>query len=340
MSLEKIAVIGAGSWGTALAHILSEKGHEIDLWVYESELCGIIKDQRENSHFLPGIKLSDKINPSNDIEQVVCNKSIIVLVLPTHVMRKVLVSFQHLIKPGCLIINASKGIENETLCTIDKIFKEVIKTSNSIATISGPTFAAEIARHCPSALVAAANDLTTAQRVQDIFSTKTIKVFTSTDLLGVELGGALKNIIAIATGISDGLSLGYNARAALITRGLVEIKRIGTAMGARAETFSGLSGMGDLVLTCTGDLSRNRSVGIKLAQGCKIKEIIDGMKMVAEGIYTVKSAYSLKQKLNIQTSIMDETYRVIYEEKPPKQALTDLMKVEISTEFTGVKGFE
>lgn len=338
--MEKIGVIGAGSWGTALSHILSEKGYEVDLWVFENDLCRIIKEKRENSFFLPGIRLSDKINPSNDIDPVVRNKSIIVMVLPTHAIRKVLATFQHLLRPGCLIINASKGIENETLYTIDRILNEVITVPSSIATISGPTFASEIARHCPSALVAASNDLSTAQRVQEIFSTETIKVFTSTDLLGVELGGALKNIIAIATGISDGLSLGYNARAALITRGLVEIKRIGTAMGARAETFSGLSGMGDLVLTCTGDLSRNRSVGIKLAQGYKIKEVIDGMKMVAEGIYTVKSAYNLKRKLDIQTSIMDETYRVIYEEKPPKQALADLMKVEISTEFTGVKGFQ
>lgn len=340
MSLKKIGIIGAGSWGTALAHVLSEKGHEIDLWVYEKNLCDIIQETRENAFFLPGIHLSNKITPSNSIEQVASDKSIILLVLPTHVVRQVATGLLPYLKPACLIINAGKGIENDTLYTIDRILQEIIKTPCSIATISGPTFAAEIARHCPSAMVAAANDLETAQEVQSLFSTPTLKIFTSTDLLGVELGGALKNIIAIATGIADGLQLGFNARAALITRGLVEIKRIGTALGARPETFSGLSGVGDLVLTCTGDLSRNRSVGIKLGQGCKLKEITENMKMVAEGIYTVKSAYCLKQRLNIQASIMEETYRVIYEEKPPRQALADLLKVEISTEFAGVKGFE
>jgi len=167
-----------------------------------------------------------------------------------------------------------------------------------------------------------------------------LKVFTSTDLLGVELGGALKNVIAIATGISDGLNLGYNARAALITRGLVEITRIGTALGARPETFSGLSGVGDLVLTCTGDLSRNRTVGLKLAQGQKLKEIIENMKMVAEGVRTVKSAQRLKTQLKIQASIIDETYQVLYEDKPPEQALKDLMNVEISSEFSGIKGLQ
>ena len=340
MNSKKIGVIGAGSWGTALSHILSEIGYDIDLWVYEKDLCQTIKETRENAIFLPGIHLSDRIKPINLIEQVVGNNSIIILVLPTHVIRQVAIVFQPYLKPHCLIINAGKGIENDTFFTIDRILQEVIKTPCSIAAISGPTFASEIARHCPSAMVAAANDLETAQRVQALFSTSTLKIFTSTDLLGVELGGALKNIIAIATGISAGLQLGFNARAALITRGLVEIKRIGTALGARPETFSGLSGVGDLVLTCTGDLSRNRSVGIKLGQGYKLKEITKNMKMVAEGIYTVKSAYNLKEKLNIQASIMDETYKVIYEEKPPRQALADLLKVEISTEFAGVKGIE
>lgn len=337
---EKIGVIGAGSWGTALSHILSENNHPIDLWVYEKDLCQIIQKTQENSFFLPGIRLSEKIKPHNSIEAVVRDKSIILLVLPTHAIRSVVTSLLPYLKPGCLIINAGKGIENDTLFTIDRILNELVKTPCSIATISGPTFATEIARHCPSAMVAASNGLETAQKVKALFSTPNLKMFTSTDLLGVELGGALKNIIAIATGISDGLELGHNARAALITRGLVEIKRIGSALGARPETFSGLSGVGDLVLTCTGDLSRNRTVGIKLGQGHKIKEITGNMKMVAEGVYTVKSAYHLKQKLDIQASIMEETYRVIYEEKPPQQALADLLKVEISTEFAGIKGLE
>jgi glycerol-3-phosphate dehydrogenase (NAD(P)+) len=206
--------------------------------------------------------------------------------------------------------------------------------------LSGPTFAKEVAQGNPSAIVAAAQRQETAERVQTIFSTDNLKVFTSNDLMGVEIGGALKNVIAIATGISDGLQLGLNTRAALINRGLVEITRIGTAMGARPETFSGLSGMGDLVLTCTGDLSRNRTVGLKLGEGLKLDEIIASMNMVAEGVRTVTSAYQLKNKFNIQASIIEETYRVLHEGKAPQAAMRDLMNVETTSEFTGIKGLE
>ena len=208
------------------------------------------------------------------------------------------------------------------------------------ATISGPTFAKEIAEGVPSALLASAENLETARLVQELFTTDKMKVFANDDLVGVEVGGALKNVIAIATGISDGLGLGYNTRAAMITRGLVEISRIGTKLGAKHETFYGLTGLGDLVLTCTGDLSRNRHLGIQLGQGKSLKEITENMKMVAEGVLTVKSAYSLIKKFNVQAAIMKETYRVLHENKSPGQALKDLMKVKISTEFSGIKGFE
>ena len=218
----------------------------------------------------------------------------------------------------------------------DKVNSSTVDLINAVRVI----FAAEVAKEFPSGAVAASVDLENAEKVKSIFSTPTFKVFTSDDIMGVELGGALKNVIAIATGISDGLVLGFNARAAIITRGLVEITRIGTALGARPETFSGLSGLGDLVLTCTGDLSRNRSVGIKLGQGQNLQEITDNMKMVAEGVHTVKSAQRLKTQLNIQASIIDETYQVLYEDKPPEQALKDLMNVEISSEFSGIKGLQ
>lgn len=340
MRQNNIGIVGAGSWGTALSHLLSMNGHEIDLWVFEPELCAIIEKTRENSYFLPGTVLSDKIVPTSSLEKAVAGKSVIILVVPTHVMRQTIKQFAPYLQEDCLIINAGKGIENETLQTGHMILQDFVKPSCSVAAISGPTFAAEIAKNAPSALVAAAEDPEICRRVMEIFSNSNLKVFTSEDLLGVEIGGALKNVIALATGISDGLELGYNARAALITRGLVEITRIGTALGARPETFSGLSGLGDLVLTCTGDLSRNRSVGIKLGKGLKLKEITDNMKMVAEGIRTVKSAYGLKKKYDIQASIIEETYRVIYEEKPPQQALKDLMKVEISTEFSGIRGLQ
>lgn len=336
--LETIGVIGAGSWGTALSLLLARKGYSIDLWVYEEELCRLLKETRENKLFLPGFTLPDSIRPTNSIEEAVAGKSVLLLVAPTHVFRQTVISLRDYLQPNCLIINASKGIENESLSTAHQMLQDILTAPYTPAVLSGPTFAAEIAKESPSGAVAASNDEESAEAVKTIFSTPTFRVFTSTDILGVELGGALKNVIAIATGISDGLGLGYNARAALITRGLVEITRIGAALGAKPETFSGLSGLGDLVLTCTGDLSRNRTVGIKLGQGQKLKDITANMKMVAEGVRTVKSAYTLKTQLNIQASIIEETYRVLYEEKPPREALKDLMKVEVSTEFFGVKG--
>ncbi|MFQ5450160.1 MAG: NAD(P)H-dependent glycerol-3-phosphate dehydrogenase [Nitrospinaceae bacterium] len=340
MAIEKIAIVGAGSWGTALALMLTRKGFDISLWVFEKELCVILKEKRENTVFLPGFFLPERIHPTPVLEEAVRGKSVILLAVPTHVMRETVSRIAPYLDPKCLVINASKGIENETLCTVCQILNQVLEGGVSLASISGPTFAKEIAGGAPSALVAAAETLETAKRVQGIFSNSTLKVFTSTDPLGVEIGGALKNVIAIATGISDGMQLGYNTRAALITRGLVEMTRIGTAQGARPETFSGLSGMGDLVLTCTGDLSRNRNVGIKLGQGQKLKDITRDMKMVAEGIRTVKSAYALKNKMKIQAAIIEETYRVLHEEKPPQKALEDLMNVKIYTEFAGVKGFQ
>jgi glycerol-3-phosphate dehydrogenase (NAD(P)+) len=340
MTYESLGIIGAGSWGTALALLLAEKGYSFPLWVYEEDLCASMVKKRENTLFLPGFPLHQNIHPTASLKEAVTDKSILLLVVPTHVMRQTIKNIKPYLKPGCLLINASKGIENETLCTIHQILEQELDVPHESAAISGPTFAREIAEGLPSALVAAADTLEIAERVRDIFSTPKMKVFTSTDALGVEIGGALKNVIAIATGICDGMKLGYNPRAALITRGLVEITRIGTAQGARPETFSGLSGMGDLVLTCTGDLSRNRNVGIQLGQGQKLSDITKNMKMVAEGILTVKSAFALKNKFNIQAAIIEETYRVIYEDKSPQKALEDLMRVEIDTEFSGVRGLQ
>lgn len=335
-----IAVIGAGSWGTALSLLLAGKGYQVDLWVHDRDLCDVLNRERENRVYLPGFQLPNNIHCSHSLREVVTNKKIILVVVPTHVLRSTLNAVKTFIDPDCLIINASKGIENESLLPIHKVIEETIPAFDALAVLSGPTFAKEVAQGNPSAIVAAALRQETAERVQTIFGTDKLKVFTSTDLMGVEIGGALKNVIAIATGISDGLQLGLNTRAALINRGLVEIIRIGTAMGAKPETFSGLSGMGDLVLTCTGDLSRNRTVGLKLGQGLKLDEITSSMKMVAEGIRTVTSAYQLKNKFDIQASIIEETYRVLHEGKPPQQALQDIMDVEITSEFTGIKGLQ
>jgi len=335
-----IGVIGAGAWGTALSLLLAENGYEIDLWVREGDLCESMRKRRENTVFLPGCPLPENIRPVPSLEQAAQGKQLLLLVTPTHAMRQTVEKLAPHLRPGCLIVNASKGIERKSLSTAQTILKETVKTPCRTGSISGPTFALEIARHVPSALVAAASDLETAERIQEVVSGAALKVFTSTDVTGVELGGALKNVIAIATGVADGLGLGFNTRAALITRGLVEMTRIGTALGARPETFSGLSGLGDLVLTCTGDLSRNRTVGLKLGRGDKLENITQNMNAVAEGVHTVKAAYDLKNKLNIQASIIDETYQVLYEEKPPRQALADLLKTEISTEFMGIKGLQ
>ncbi len=338
MQSENLAVIGAGAWGTALALLLAEKGHAFPLWVYEEDLAETIQAKRENTLFLPGFSLPENIQPTHSLQHAVEGKSAIFLVVPTHVMRATIKSIRPFLTPDCLIINASKGIENETLCTVHEILKQELDQRHQFAVISGPTFAKEIAEGHPSALVAAGDTLETAERVKQIISTPKLKVFTSDDPLGVQIGGALKNVIAISTGICDGLELGYNPRAALISRGLVEITRIGTQQGAKPQTFLGLSGMGDLVLTCTGDLSRNRNVGIQLGKGHTLEEITRNMKVVAEGIRTVKSAHELKNKLNIKASVIEETYQIIYEQKSPQQALADLMKVEIDTEFSGVRG--
>jgi glycerol-3-phosphate dehydrogenase (NAD(P)+) len=338
MDTKKIAIIGAGSWGTALSLHLAEKIEQISLWVYEKELCDIILKERENKWFLSGFPLPKNINPNNSIETVIRDHSIILMVTPTPTLRDIMSQLEPFIQPESLIINASKGIENDSLSTCHKIIKDSLNIPCDVATISGPTFAKEVAAKVPSALLACSESKNAAKRVQEIFSSKYLKVFTSTDILGVEIGGALKNVIAIATGISDGLKLGFNTRAALMTRGLVEITRIGTELGAKPETFYGLSGLGDLVLTCTGDLSRNRQLGIQLGEGKSLKEITKDMRMVAEGVSTVKSAYKLIQKLNIQASVMQETYKVLHENKAPEKALEDLMSVEISTEFSGIKG--
>lgn len=338
--IQHIGVVGAGSWGTALSLLLAEKGYTVDLWVHEPELCGLMQENRENPWFLPGVALPEAIQPSNRFEEVVAGKDQIVVVVPTHVLRSTVKHFAPLLKPDCLIVNAGKGIENDTLRVVHQVLEETLVHPHPLATLSGPTFAAEIARKVPSAIVAASEDATIAERVKALFECSFLKVFTSTDLLGVEIGGSLKNVIAIATGISDGLGLGLNTRAALINRGLVEITRIGTALGARPETFAGLSGMGDLVLTCTGELSRNRAVGWKLAKGESLESITRGMKMVAEGVHTVISAYNLKNKLNIQASIIEETYQVLHNGKSPQKALEDIMSVEIGEEFSGIKGFQ
>ena len=338
MASKSITIIGAGSWGTALSIHLAKIGHKVNLWVYEKFLYEQIKETKENSIFLPGFIIPDQVYPTNSLKEAIGSNDVVLVVVPTNFIRNILENMASFLNTNSIIINAGKGIETDSLCTIQKIFSETLPHTCNFATLSGPTFAMEVARGEPSAIVVASEDEEISNRVQSIFSSPTLKIFTSDDPIGVEIGGALKNVIAITTGISDGLKIGNNARAAIITRGLVEITRIGTALGAKPETFSGLSGLGDLVLTCTGELSRNRQFGIRVGQGEKPQDIIKDMKVAVEGVLTLQSVFSLKSKLKIQASIIDETYKTIYENKCPHQALRDLMKIKTTSEFIGVKG--
>src|SRR3989338_8438253 len=325
--MEKICVLGAGSWGTTLANILAEKGFDISLWVREEELYRIIRETRENAFFLPGIKLAQNITSTNSIEEAVKNRAVVLCVIPSHGVRDIFAQASKFLLKDAIIVNASKGIEQETLLTVSQILMRILPKSfhKNLSVLSGPTFAKEVSRKLPTAICVAANKKAVAEKVQQVFNTNYFRVYTNDDMTGVELGGALKNVIAIAAGISDGLSLGMNARAALITRGLAEISRLGISMGADAATFAGLSRLGDLVLTCTGELSRNRSVGMMIGKGRKLNDILSEMKMVAEGVKTAKAAYELAKKYGVEMPITEQVYYVLYKNKSPKDAVMDLM---------------
>ncbi|MBI5875123.1 MAG: NAD(P)-dependent glycerol-3-phosphate dehydrogenase, partial [Deltaproteobacteria bacterium] len=293
--MEKICVLGAGSWGTTLANILAEKGFDISLWIREEELYQIVLKTRENAFFLPGIKLAQNITPVNSIEEAVQDRAVVVCVVPSHGVRDIFQKAAPFLPKDTIVVSASKGLEQETLLTISQILKQTLPKAihKNISVLSGPTFAKEVSRKLPTAICVASNKKASAEKVQQLFNTNSFRVYTNDDMIGVELGGTLKNVIAIAAGISDGLGLGMNARAALITRGLAEISRLGESMGADLATFAGLSGLGDLVLTCTGELSRNRSVGMLIGKGRKLPDILSEMKMVAEGVKTAEAAYAL-----------------------------------------------
>lgn len=332
----KIAVIGAGSWGTTLAMLLSERDNEIRLWVYEKGLADIIKEKRENTIYLPGHILPGNIHPTNDLKEAIDSCDIIVSVVPSHAVRNIFTGLRE-IMPDVPVVSASKGIEIDTLQTISQILSGIFSTSvlRNFACLSGPSFANEVIKRLPTAITLASYDENTGKDIQRLFARPYFRVYTNPDVIGVEIGGSLKNVIAIATGCSDGLGFGHNTRAALITRGLAEIKRLGMAMGAQAATFYGLSGIGDLVLTCTGELSRNRTLGYKLGQGMKLKEIyseMSGRGMIAEGVKTTKAAYELSNKYNISMPITHEIYNLLYENKDVHMVVHDLMMREIGGE--------
>jgi glycerol-3-phosphate dehydrogenase (NAD(P)+) len=331
----KIGVVGAGSWGTALANLLAAKGFAIDLWVFEKEVKEQIHQSGENAVFLPGFKLSSNLHPSNDLAEVVSAKDMILVVVPSHVVRQTTSTMADHLAKEAIIVAASKGIENKTHLTMTGVIQETLTDipSNHLAVLSGPSFAREVAANLPTVVTVASEDAAVAAQVQQVMASPYFRVYTSEDVTGVELGGSLKNVIAIAAGVIDGLELGLNTRAALITRGMTEIRRLGLKMGANPRTFTGLAGFGDLILTCTGDLSRNHTVGKKIGQGEKVNDILGNMRMVAEGVKTAKSVYNLSRKLKVEMPISHEIYRILYEDLSPKEAVMKLMTRDLKQEL-------
>ena len=332
----QVAVIGAGGWGTALAKLLSMAGHQVCLWVRQLALCEQIKRERENRPYLPGAPLPETIAYTTSFSEAARGVELFVLAVPSHAMRATAASLKPFLEGTPLLVSVSKGVEEESLQTMSAVLIHVLGESRkgSLAVLSGPSFAAEVARGLPTAVTVAAYGAETAVRLQNVFVSSRFRVYTASDVTGVEVGGAVKNVIAIAAGVSDGLGCGYSARAALITRGLAEITRLAVRMGADQRTLSGLSGIGDLVLTCTSDLSRNRSLGVQLGKGEDITTILRGMKMVAEGVRTCRSVFALAQGLGVEMPIIEQVHALLYEKKPPHRVVADLLAREVKPEFS------
>jgi glycerol-3-phosphate dehydrogenase (NAD(P)+) len=330
----RIGVIGGGSWGTVLADLLAAKGFAVELWAFEPEVVDQINAGHENRIFLPGVRLSSNLKASNELAAAADGKDLLVVVVPSHVMRETSSRLSGCLSAQTMVVSASKGIENRTHLTMTGVLKETLRVDEDrLAALSGPSFAVEVARRIPTGVTVASRNPALAHKIQQAFATSYFRVYTSEDTIGVELGGSVKNVIAIAAGIIDGLRLGLNTRAALITRGMTEIRRLGKRMGANPRTFTGLAGYGDLILTCTGDLSRNHTVGKKIAEGRSLKAILGEMRMVAEGVRTAQSVYHLSRRLEVEMPICHQTYRILYEELPPRQALYQLMTRDLKPEL-------
>ena len=331
---EKIGVIGAGAWGTALSMLLADKGHDVTLWMYEKDLAEETARTRNNRVYLPGFTLPESIQVTSSLEAAVRDRAIILSVVPSHTVRAVSRQFTPFLSRDCVIVSASKGIEIETLMPLSDVFKDILPEQfhDRLCILSGPSFAKEVAQKMPTAVSLASYDPVIAKKVQAIFSNPYFRIYTNPDVIGVELAGSLKNVVAIAAGVLEGIGYGYNTMAALLTRGLAEMARLGIAMGGNLHTFSGLAGMGDLVLTCTGGLSRNRTLGVRIGKGEKLNDIMSTMKTVAEGVKTASAARYLARKYNVDMPIVDEVYQLLYEGKEPKQAVKDLMNRELKDE--------
>jgi glycerol-3-phosphate dehydrogenase (NAD(P)+) len=329
--MSEIAIIGAGAWGTGLAIVLGRKGtHRVRLWAHEPEVCESVTRNRVNEKFLPGRPIPESVTASNDLPTTLTDAEIVVSVMPSQHCRTLFQQMHPLLKPQALIVSATKGLEENSLQRMTEVIAAVLKRDDgatpSIGALSGPSFALEVARGDPTAITIASQDPKLLHTVQQEFSDPSFRIYTNTDVVGVELGGALKNTIAIAAGICDGLGFGHNSAAALITRGLAEMTRLVVACGGRPETMAGLAGLGDLVLTCTGGLSRNRSVGVELGRGKKLPEIISGMHgMVAEGVFTTSAAVGLARARGVEMPITEQMHAILHEGKSPREAIQELM---------------
>lgn len=328
----QLAVLGSGSWGTALAMALAPRFDSVHLWSRDSRHAAEIHALRENSRYLPGFRLPANVRVSSDLGATVSAAPIVLTAIPSAHLRKVVRAARPHISSGAYLVSATKGLEEGTLFRMSQLIADALSGSAPVAVLSGPTFAKEVAAAEPAAVVIASSDMAVAEVIQHAFSTPSLRLYASSDVIGVELGAALKNVIAIGAGICRGLGLGSNSVAALITRGLAEITRLALAMGAQPRTLAGLAGLGDLVLTATGDLSRNRFVGIQLGQGRNLEQILAGMTMVAEGVCTCRAAHQLGREKNVDLPIINKMYEVLYESKDPKQAIRELMERPLTSE--------
>lgn len=320
----RAAVVGAGAWGTALADLLARNGHDTVLWAREADVVEGIEARHENARFLAGHALAPSLRATSDMHAALAGRALVVYAAPSHVLRAVVASGAAAVAPDAVSAVASKGIERETMALMTDVVEQTLP-GRAVVAISGPSFAAEVAARQPTAIVAACAHGAAATVVQRALSSREFRVYTHDDVTGVELGGALKNVMAVATGILDGLGLGFNSRAALITRGLAEMTRLGVALGAQPQTFAGLAGLGDLVLTCTGSLSRNRTVGVEIGQGKTLAEVLTGRETVAEGVLNTQSAKALADRVGVEMPIVNAVHRILFEGQEVRTAVSELM---------------
>ena len=329
--MSRYAVLGAGAWGTALADLLARNGHEVALWAFEADVVAGINERHENARFLGGAPLHPALRASGNFSEALAGASLVCVATPSQHVRSILDRAAPFIPSRAIVCVASKGIERDTLALMSDVVAEKVP-GRPVVALSGPSFAAEVAAHQPTAIVAASDDAVAAELVQEAFSNRTFRVYTHDDVIGVELGGSLKNVMAVATGICEGAGFGFNSRAALITRGLAEMTRLGSALGAKPATFAGLAGIGDLVLTCTGSLSRNRAVGVAVGKGATLEEALAGKETVAEGVATARSALALAEREEIEMPIVSMVHRVLFDGHSAQHAVGDLMSRELRAE--------